>query len=154
MDDPPNVCIGERIRDLRGEPAHFVEWLAWLASEQPCEAAAVYERHDQPGEPFVLADVVNGDDVWMGELRRRLRLTREASADCLVERELRWQDLDGNPPVQPPVTCPVNHGHSAATDLVFDLVLGSDSGCEPFQKVVCHSSLRVASRPVVRPASA
>ena len=71
-----------------------------------------------------LVDGVDGDDVRMVQLRRRLRLAQEARLDLAAERELRRQDLDGDRALQAPVFGPIDDAHSAPPDLAVQLVVG------------------------------
>ena len=90
-------------------------------------------HHDEVGVA-VLAPVVDGDDVGMVEVGRRLRLTAEALDEGLVGRQLREQHLQGDGPVEQQVAGEVHLGHAATREMAHDLVaVGEDllGHCDP-----------------------
>ena len=79
-------------------------------------------------DSVALADVEDRHDVRVRELRRRLRLAREAHADGDVVRELRRQDLDRDRAVEPQVAGAVHDRHAPATDFALDRILVAEGG--------------------------
>ena len=126
MDDAAHVRVVERVGDLAHDPAYFVDRLARLVGEERGEIPPRHEGHDEIGDPLALADVVNRHDVRMRELRRGLRLTREAPADGWIVGQLGGQYLDRDDPVEAEVARAVDDGHPAASDLPLERVLLSD----------------------------
>jgi hypothetical protein len=138
VDDTAKVRVGERVGDFGEDAPHFIEWLARLAREVRREVAASDERHDEPGDPFALADIVDGNDVRVRQLRGHLRLAREAGADGGIVRELGWQHLDRDGPIQAEVPGAVDHGHSATANLGLELVVRTDGGNDAVVQGLAH----------------
>ena len=67
-----------------------------------------------------LAHRVDRDDVGVAQLGGGLGLAGEALPDVRLKGELRREDLDGNPPLEPFVAGAVYHAHPAAADFSFD----------------------------------
>ena len=130
MDDAAQVRVRERVGDLAEEAAHLVDRLARLAARGACaRLPPVDERHDEVGDAVALADVVDRHDVRVRELRRRLRLAREArrgSAWSCASSGGRTLIATGR--FEPEVARAVDDGHAAAADLVLELVVLADGG--------------------------
>jgi hypothetical protein len=71
-------------------------------------------------------------------MRRVLRSEREARADRVIVRELRWQHLDGHGPVQAPVSRAIDDGHPAAADLGVELIVLANGGEDAVMQRVGH----------------
>ncbi len=111
---------GECVGGLAHDPAGLLHRQAAAPLEPSADRFAVHVSHHEVDQPLALADRVDGDDVGMGEAGRGLGLAGEALADLLLECELRREDLDGDPTLQPIVGCTVHHAHAAAPDFTLD----------------------------------
>src|SRR5262249_52965655 len=119
VNDPAHVRVRDRVRDLD----HDVEEL--LAGELgPLlrEGLPVDEVHREVEVPVDFTYVINGDDVRMLELGRRLGLAEEALLLPLAREVPREEDLQGDDPVQVALPRLVDGPHAAAGDLLQDLV--------------------------------
>lgn len=71
-------------------------------------------------------------------MRRRLRFTREARTDRRIVRELGWQDLDRDRSVEAEIARAVDDGHSAASDLAIQPVVGANRGDDAIMEKFSH----------------
>ena len=79
VDDPGLVGGGEAARDLERDPQRLGDRQA-APLEPLAQALAVHQLHRDPGAARrVLADLVHGDDVGVGQRRGRLRFLQEAA---------------------------------------------------------------------------
>ena len=138
MDDPVRVREGERVGHLAQHAAHEGYRRTRLAAQALRQALAVDEAHDEEHQPVALVHRVDGDDVGMAELGRRLRFAQEARADLLAIGELRRQHLEGDAAAQAHVHGPVHDGRAAAADLGLDVVGVADGGDDPVVQQVRH----------------
>ena len=130
MDDSLPVRLVERVGDLDGEAQRLVERKP--ASAEPFGERLAFEQlHDEVFGLAVVADVVEGADVRVGELRDRLRLPLEALADLGGFERCCGQDLDRDRAVEARVAGAIDLPHSARADRREDLV-GAEAraGCE------------------------
>ena len=111
-----------RLHDRDGlggaEPAAF--------AQQVAQRAALDELHDQedvvPVRVDLVALVVDGDGVEVGEPGGGARLAGEPVAERRVGGQRRGHDLDRDEPVEPLVDGRVHRGHPAARDTLQDPV--------------------------------
>ena len=66
---------------------------------------------------------IDRDDVGVVQLRHHASLALEPLDQALVEHQGRWQDLDRDQAVERNLSAEENGPHSAASQLVMDLVL-------------------------------
>ena len=99
----------------------------------------------------------------MAQLGRGLGLASEPLADVLLEGELRRENLDRYPALQPLVAGAVDHAHAAATDLSLDGVCVAQRRGEPSrQRLVvrgghrreCPEATGAKRRSAIKPAKA
>ena len=96
--------------------------------EQPVGQRLAFQvLHDQVLGVAFAAHVVQRADVWMRELRDRLRLPLETLADLGRGGKMRRQDLDRHRPVESGVPRPVHLSHAARAERRDDLV-GPEAG--------------------------
>ena len=95
---------------------------AVLAVEHLAQGPAADVLHHDPGQAPLLARVVDGDDVGMGQAGGRAGLAPELVGEPAVAGELGAGDLDRHHPVELPVVAPVDDGHAALGDAGDDLV--------------------------------
>ncbi len=87
------------------------------------QGLALDELHGVVVDALVAADRVDGHDVGVVQLGRRLRLVLEALQLPGVERRGERQDLQGDPPGQRDLLGLVDDPHAAAADLADDPVV-------------------------------
>ncbi len=138
MDHAAQVRVGERVGDLAEEAAHLIHRLPRLPREQRAEIPAGHEPHDEVGDPFAIADVVDGDDVRMRELRRGLCLAREAEPNRRVVRQLRRQHLDRHGAIESEIARAIHDRHPTPPDLSLELVLVPHCGDGALLERVTH----------------
>ena len=127
LDDLPRQRHDVAHRDL-GAPAHHRQ-----------QRLALDERHRQVPEAVDLADVVDADDIAMGDLPRELRLTLEttlevvagAGVGAFAERD----GLDGDGDAELVVPGLVDGAHAAAAEHTEDRVAGQASARSMFHRV-------------------
>ena len=139
MDDAARVRVVQRIRDLTEDAAYGIHGEPRLACESCREALALDERHDEKHDPATLIDGVDRYDVWVTELRGRLCLAQEPSADVFVECQLGRKGLHRNVSMQPQIERAIHRGHSAAADLGLDQVLVANRGDDAVVQIVSHN---------------
>ena len=64
----------------------------------------------------MIAEVVDGEDVGMGERRHGLRLALEADARLAVVGEVRWQYFDRDFTLEARVACAIHFAHPACAE--------------------------------------
>ena len=153
MDDPARVCVIECVRDLAQEPPHLLDGQTGFMSEQGGQVPTRQHGHDEVGETIAFADVIDRDDVGVGELRRGLCLTSEAGTDRGIVRQLGRKHLDGDGPVQAQVARAVDHRHAATPDFPLEGVLRPDRLYHAILErrfaalfgvsALCHSTVRL-----------
>ena len=83
---------------------------------------ALYIFHDEVVDAVLLAHVVKRADVWVVELRDRLRLALESLPSLGALGEVSRKDLDGDGAVEPCVVGLVDLAHASRTYRREDLV--------------------------------
>ncbi|HEY8861054.1 MAG TPA: hypothetical protein VIN37_03040 [Candidatus Limnocylindria bacterium] len=86
----------EAVRDLIGEPNGVGQRERAAALDTLLQRRAGHVLHDDEREAVDLTDVVDGDDVRMGELGQRARLFDEQLAQRPVGRSLRVEQFHGD----------------------------------------------------------
>jgi len=109
-----SVAVGKRQRagDVgcdRRRPGRFERSLGDQLGQRP---AIDVLHHDEVG-PRPFAPVVDGNDVRVGEVGGRLRLSTESPHEGLIDRELGEEDLEGHGAVEQQVFGQVHLGHAA-----------------------------------------
>jgi hypothetical protein len=79
-------------RDLNG--VHEVQWTAISHMRQRVSQRNFKERHDKKMERTILADTLDGLDVWMRQLLDKRSLVSEACDRLWIERAGGGEDLD------------------------------------------------------------
>jgi hypothetical protein len=133
VDDPLGVAVVQRCQDVLDDSAGLVgRRHRSCGGEVLAQGAAVDDLHDDVGnvdghlgarvDGFVLARVINRDDVGVVEPRGGLGLPPESTEEHRVTRQVGAQQLDGHRPGQPGIESSVDIGHAPATDDLTDLV--------------------------------
>ena len=127
MDDPGFVRVGEA-------GAQLVDVLQLGRQRKIAAPPNLVEQrlakdvlHGDVRLALVLTDVVDGDDVDVGEAGGRLRLPREALAE-VVGVESRLQHLDRDEAIEHRVAAEVQIPHAALTQALDDFVAMDDFG--------------------------
>jgi hypothetical protein len=123
VDHADGVGGAQRVGGLRHDPADLVGGEAAAALEPARHRFPVHVPHDEVHQAGAFADGVDGNDVRVGEASRRLGFAGEPLADVALEGELGREDLDCDPALEPLVTRPVDHAHSAPPDLPLQRVV-------------------------------
>ena len=118
------VVVGEpeRGRDLAGDLRGLLRRELLVRRQDLGEGAALHVLHDDEVGAFVLAPVVDVDDVRVGQVGGRLCLAAEPLDEVGVGGELGEQHLDGDLAVEQQVARREHVGHAAAPDPLVDLV--------------------------------
>ena len=103
----------ERRRDARADVDRQLGREAGLHVEELAQALAVDELHDDGLAALVLEDVVDGDDVRVGEAGDGDRLAAEPLGDDGVRREARLEPLERDLAVEGDVRRQPHLGHAA-----------------------------------------
>jgi hypothetical protein len=120
--DSPGVREGEPLAQLLHDRELLAE-VGGARADQVAQVPALEQLHRHVGEPVLLAEVVDGDDVRVVEPRRRLRLVPEALPEVGVGGERGRDRLDRHVPVEQRVVGPVHLAHRTLADLLDDTVL-------------------------------
>ena len=91
-------------------------------AQQGLQVGARDELHDDEGLALVQAEIVDGDDIGMGEVGRRPCFVLELAVEVRAVRLVFAQDLDGHVAVQQRVAGPVDQRHAAGTESLQQLV--------------------------------
>ena len=84
---PRRVCVCERFGNLCQYTSNLVdgEWSAVL--EARCQIVAIDARHDEEDEILDFIDGVDGNDVWMAELRGGFGFAQETRPHVAAKRK-------------------------------------------------------------------
>src|SRR5213593_4140881 len=86
------------------------------------QGLARHIRHGEEDEVAHFVHRIDRHDVGVRQLGGRARFAQEALAACLVRRQLRRQQFDGDQPVEPQVPREVNVSHPSMADGFADVV--------------------------------
>ena len=125
VDDPLVVSSRESVRELQ-RILHGLAHRQGAQSEPRAQRLALEQLRDHVERAVGLAEIVNRQDVRMGQRRDRLGLALEAREGLRAPGELPGEDLDRNLPVQARVPGPVHLAHPASAERCLDLV-GTES---------------------------
>jgi hypothetical protein len=113
VDQAGRLARGERARDGVHDVERALRRDAALAADEIAQRLALDEVHHQKDDALGLADVVDGDDVGVAELRLRARLAEESGAR---RHRVRDEHLEGHGPEQAHVPGAVHAPHAAPAD--------------------------------------
>ena len=120
--DPARMRVGQGIRHFQQPAAHVVHRQRPTLLHQRGEVVAIDARHHEEHEVPDFVDRIDGDDVRMAQLRGGLRFAQKARAHIAPERQLGWQQLDGDKALEPAVLGAIHDSHSATADFLVELV--------------------------------
>ena len=121
VDDPLLVGCGQPLGHLHGE----VDGLAGGKSaifESCAQRLAFEELHDGVGSFTLSPEVVDGEDVRVGELGDRARLALEAGERLGIVGQIGGEDLDGHVAVELGIPCAVDLAHATGAEVRENLV--------------------------------
>ena len=122
MDNAVRVGEGEPLCDLDRQLERPTHGQRPGAADELLQVLAVDVLEDDVLLPVPFAVVDDGDDVRVVEPRRRPRLAAEALDVLGVDGVLVVEDLDRDSAREPPVTRPVDAGHSPGAGQLLELV--------------------------------
>lgn len=99
------------------EPAHRDAHWHWLLGDHCAERAALHQFHDKIRHPIRLADFMDGDDAWMLQPRRCLRLRVKARPGLRTREITTGQGFHRHLAIKAALPTAPHHTHAAATDL-------------------------------------
>ena len=88
----------------------------WFAADALLERLTLHEFHCDVGATILLADVVDGADVWMIESRGGPGFAAEAAKRIPIRRHFGGQEFDGRKASQTNVLGLVHDAHAAAAE--------------------------------------
>jgi len=97
----PLVRVRQCPRDLAQQPGNLLGRQRPVLADALAQRLAFHVRHREEHHVGELVDREDGDDVGVGEPRRRPRFPEEAPARDRVHRLGRRQQLDGDRPIEP-----------------------------------------------------
>ena len=137
------VGEGEPVEDLLHDLELLLEPQGGALLDQVAQVGALEQLHRHVGDALLLAELVDGDDVRVGQLARGPRLLEEAPAALLVAAQLLGDDLDRDVAVEDRVVGAEHLPHRSLADLRVDPVLADLLGL--------HLPLKVAAGRARRP---
>ena len=141
------VSEPERGCNLAGDLGCLFGGELFARREDLSECASLHLLHDDEVRTFVLAPVVDVDDVGVREAGRRLSLATEPLDEVGVDSKFGEQHLHCDLTVEQEVARGEHVGHAAAPDPFVDLISVVDDRC---LAVVRHCS-NPSAKPVVAP---
>ncbi len=113
VDQAARVGGGQAEGDLTADARRLADRRAVAGAQPLLQAAPAQQLHRQEWHAAVFADLVDGDDVIVLDLRRRPRLAQEALAGRRLLRLRRQHHLQGNAAVQGGILSEEDHAHAA-----------------------------------------
>ncbi len=88
----------------------------------PLQVGALDVLHHHIMATFVLAKIVDGDDVGMVQRSRGLSLTAEAPGQCRIDLDMVADELDRDIAIHLELTAHIDSGHTALTNFLHNAV--------------------------------
>ena len=111
------MCNGQCSSRLCGDFGRPPREELALRAENVSQRSSVNEFHHYEVSVPLLTPVVNGDDVWVGQVRSVLGFFAEPLHKCFVPGELRVQHLHRDSTVKKLVCCFPHVSHTPAGDV-------------------------------------
>src|SRR5437588_12509011 len=83
---------------------------------QLAQVQSIHKFHDEEGQAIHLAEVMDGDNIWVGQPRERPGLTIETFAKSRTGRRLWRENLQSDKPIERRLACLIDCAHSAFAD--------------------------------------
>ncbi len=126
VDDALLVGAVQAVGDLDDEPDRFFDRPFLARGEDRFQAGPIHILHGDIEDAVVLAHVVDGDDVGMSDIARRLGLAQEALLGFNplfgLAVHIEADGLDGHRPVDERIEALVDDPHGTAADFLDDRV--------------------------------
>jgi len=122
MHDSFRVSGVERVRNFDGEREHHFQ-IQRPAGDAVLERHAIQEFHGDESLSILLADVVNGADVWMIEGGRRLSLALETPERLRIASYFIGEEFESDEASEASVFRFINHPHAPAPKSFNDAVV-------------------------------
>ncbi len=120
VDETGAVGVAQAIASLNGEVQGAADrqqgFFLVLLPDDLFERKAINEFHDDKVAVAVLADVVDGDDVGVGEVGGRMGFLLEVAQEAFVAGEAFVEHFDGDEAAQSQVLGAVDGGHTTAAN--------------------------------------
>ena len=114
----------ERFGNLNSQPEHLFQFQR-TARDQVLEGDAVQIFHDDVGLAVLLADVMDGADIWMVQRRCSLGLAAKAGQRLRIASNFFRKEFERNKPMQTGIFGFVDDTHAAATKFLDYFVVGN-----------------------------
>ncbi len=124
MDDSLGMAGGQRVGNLDAHVEHLLD-IHGLAVHEIAKALAFELLHDDVGLAVEVADIVDGADVGMIQLRGDARLTQEALQRLVIVEQVVRDELQRDAAAKASVFRLVYHPHSTATQLAQNVIVGN-----------------------------
>ena len=122
VDQPGAVGIADPRASLDNQRDGLLDGIASALAQQGLQILARDVLHDNEQLALVEAEIMNGDNIGMGEVRRSTRLLPEALLEGFIHGILLVQDLDGHISFQHQVTRPEDVRHPALSQTLQQLI--------------------------------
>ena len=132
VDETAAVGIGQGLGRLDTDGRRLGHRDPAAVVEKVAERAAAQVLENEEGTTVVLAPVVDGEDVRMGQLGGRLSLVAEATEEGLVAGQAGVEDLDGHPALKDDVPGGVDGRRGPAAEGGFDPVAAREDPADGF----------------------
>jgi hypothetical protein len=129
VDDAECVRGANRGRHLDADVQHVPQRNVDMAAGQPVSKRPAFDvlHGDEAAAVFGGAERVDDADVRVAQGRRRTGFPLEAGDPLGVGRDVNWQELEGNHPVERGVPCEIHLAHAAGAQRPHDLVAAQAS---------------------------
>ena len=132
MDDAFRVRGSQAVRDLDGGPQQRLDRQR-PGRQEVAQRAPFDQLHREVRDAVRLADIVDGDDVGVGQSGGGARFLLEAAARFGVD-EVGGQDLERHVAAQPRVARAVHLAHAADADRIDDFVRSETRACAEWHR--------------------
>ena len=126
VDITSGVRVVERAADLLQQLGHVVGVERGVGGDDLLQRLPAHQLHDDEGRAVVLADVIDVDDVRVGEGGGGARLAFEAGAEAGIGGELRPRRLDRHVTAEEEVVTEVDDRHPALAEATADAIATFD----------------------------
>ena len=122
------VSLTEALRNTFDDPDSS-DWIHRGSIDGLVERVPINQLHDEKKHVIDLAEVIDSDQIGMGQFRHRACLDLEARGKGLDRRELRRQDFNCHVPTKRNLLCAVDCSHLTAADKLPKLE-SREKGCK------------------------
>ena len=128
MDDPFLVCCLQRLCNFCGDLQDLLQ--RQRPPTQPVHQHFTFHVfHNYEVLTFELTDFVDVADIGMIQSGCGTGLAQETLLSDRILLHLRWQELQGDFPIQRNVLCQIHHSHAAFADFLHNSVVQQRPAC-------------------------